>query len=107
LTSQEFDALKILFESGFPVERNRKHSLDAETPVLIDVGLSTCAPQSERWLATFPDCLVIGFEPVPESFASSIKYVRSLPCSLHDRFFAVNCALGDSNGPSQIKMYVT
>jgi len=43
------------------------------TNVKLDIGLAYNAPQSQNWLKNEPNLLVIGFEPNPEFFQSTLS----------------------------------
>lgn len=69
----------------------------------VDVGLSSNAPQSSKWLTLGDPCeLIIGFEPSPKNVrainAGTSKFDDKLdPSEIQKRLFVLEAALGERN----------
>lgn len=80
--------------------------------IKIDVGLSSNAPQSARWLRDDPSLLVIGFDPVEENLrqiasGTSPHPTRLDPSLVGVRFFPIRAAIGNVPELRPVDIYVT
>lgn len=99
--------LPLRADGKIAIPENMKH-------VKLDIGLSHCAPHSQRWLMREDDLVVFGFEPYPASVQSILQEsTRQSPgCPVLEkrflgaRFFLIPCALGLSEN-SIVTFYVT
>ena len=99
------------YYNNISIKDNIKH-------VKLDIGLSYSAPQSQNWLETEPNLLVIGFEPNPDflvSILSKDNIDKRESCHgdpinkkyVNDRFFLFPIALSNVNEPTEMIFYET
>ena len=79
--------------------------------VRIDVGLSSAAPQSQKWLEDSDDLIVFAFEPISSNIDSIKSESSPWPVKLDSKFinkkiFLIPCALGKKSR-SKVPFFVT
>ncbi len=80
--------------------------------VKIDVGLSYNAPQASHWIASDPNLIVFGFEPVKENLIKLKHkfyqhYADETQIGQREQFFIIPVALGKVFEPELTNMWVT
>ncbi len=116
--------LKNLLEKYIEIDCNDRFCLPKNYKyVMLDIGLSFSAPQSQIWLEVCDSSLILGFEPaksnwhqistkisaIPDWFGLDVipsnhpmRHQSNLPFFWKKRFFPFNVALGNTNQRSTI-----
>ena len=103
---------KFLQNLNFAFSEQFLYIPDEVKSVILDVGLSSDAHQSEVLLRNNPSACVFGFEPLIEHIQNieherSNHGIRLNPSRINKNMFIVPCALSDQDGPIQKSFYVT
>lgn len=100
------DILDFLASNDVPILNGKILLPEFCKRVKIDVGLSSDASQSAVWLASDPELIVFGFEPVSSNVKALIEIEsQAIFRFIGKQFFILPTALGSRTGSTQI--YVT
>jgi FkbM family methyltransferase len=103
---------KFLLDSGIEFDGNFIKIPNWCKRVRIDVGLSSNAPQSQKWLEYSDDLIVFAFEPLLSNINSIKSESSSWPVKLNSKLinkkiFLIPCALGKKRSRSKVPFFVT
>ena len=103
---------ELLASIGLPIVEGKIEFPPHFQRVKIDVGLSVNAPQSQIWLKSDGEMLVIGFEPLASNIAAIESEASEWAVKLDSgfigkRMFIVPVALSDQRDPQGVDFYVT
>jgi hypothetical protein len=105
ISNEKQFTIDILQANHVIFENDKIYVNKTTSEVLIDVGLSMSAPNTEHWLRKDPNRLVFGFEPNPHSFGLILSGAGALKYPWYDphvnahwvyrQFFPINVAVDE------------